>query len=118
MFFVISRLASDIDDWAIGHRIIARSEWSLGSVKGVKASGFSMGTPSPKTLGRGLQLAMSRSLAELFRDLESGAGYAEQGKSRRSALEARQLPLPLARVGMRELVSHRRGVYPLGTAAG
>ena len=76
----------------------------LGRLSGVKASGFSMGIPSPKTLGRGFQLAMSRSLAELFPGFRIwGRAYAEQGKSRRSALEARQLPLPLARVGMREL---------------
>ena len=97
--------ASDIDDWAIGHRMIARSEWSLGAVKLSESFWIQHGdTFAENPWSGGLQLAMSRSLAELFPGFRIwGRAYAEQGKSRRSALEARQLPLPLARVGMREL---------------
>ena len=97
--------ASDIDDWAIGHRMIARSEWSLGSVKWSESFWIQHGdTFAENPWSGGLQLAMSRSLDELFPGFRIwGRAYAEQGKSRRSALEARQLPLPLARVGMREL---------------
>ena len=97
--------ASDIDDWAIGHRIIARSEWSLGSVKWSESFWIQHGdTFAENPWSGGLQLAMSRSLAELFPDLESGA---VRMRSRANHVEVLSrlgsYPLPLARVGMREL---------------
>ena len=110
--------ASDIDDWAIGHRIIARSEWSLGSVKWSESFWIQHGdTFAENPWSGGLQLAMSRSLAELFPGFRIwGRAYAEQGKSRRSARGAAAPAAAGARRDARAGFSHRRGVYPLGTS--